>query len=282
MTEKSAQFKEKDDSFIEMKNVTFQRGERLIYDNVSLKIPRNKITGIMGPSGCGKTTLLRFIGAQLQPDKGCLIVNGHNLSKTTRKELFSLRKTMGMLFQSGALFTDMNVFENVAFPLKVHTDLPEEMICDVVLMKLHAVGLRGAKDLMPSELSGGMARRVALARAIALDPELIMYDEPFVGQDPISKGVLVKLVRDLNRSLNITSVLVSHDLHEMISVSDYLYLLADGQIIAHGPPDLLMNSDDPKVKQFMQGNPDGPVPFNYPAMEYTQELLRGTHGQTIL
>ena len=270
------------DPFIEVNNLTFKQGRRIIYDDISLTIPRNKVTGILGPSGCGKTTLLRLIGAQLRPDKGSIIVNGYNLNKTTRKELFSLRKSMGMLFQSGALFTDMSIFENVAFPLRVHTDLPEHMIRDVVLMKLHAVGLRGAKALMPSQLSGGMARRVALARAIALDPELIMYDEPFVGQDPISKGVLVKLVSDMSSSLNTTSVLVSHDLQETISVSDYLYLLADKKIIAHGTPEILMNSDNPKVKQFMQGSPDGPVPFNYPAMDYTQELLRGDYGQTTI
>lgn len=264
-----------DDALVEVKNVTFQRGNRLIYDNISLKIPRNKVTGIMGPSGCGKTTLLRLVGAQLFPNTGTVTVDGYDLQKIHRNELFSLRKKMGMLFQSGALFTDMSVFENVAFPLRVHTDLSESMIKDVVLMKLQAVGLRGARFLMPAELSGGMARRVALARAIALDPALIMYDEPFVGQDPISKGVLVKLVRDLNNSLNITSLLVSHDLQETISVSDYLYLLADGKIIAHGAPEVLLSSKDPKVQQFMQGDPDGPVPFNYPAPDYYEELLRG-------
>jgi len=271
-----------DNSLIEVKNVTFQRGNRVIYNNISLKVPRNKVTGIMGPSGCGKTTLLRLIGAQLCPDSGSVIVNGHDVGKASRKELFALRRTMGMLFQSGALFTDMSVFENVAFPLRVHTDLPENMIIDVVLMKLQAVGLRGARHLMPSELSGGMARRVALARAIALDPALIMYDEPFVGQDPISKGVLVKLVKDLNTSLNVTSLLVSHDLQETISVSDYIYLLADGKIIAHGAPDSLMSSNDPKVRQFMQGKPDGPVPFNYPAQDYTKELLRGEYDKMVI
>ena len=236
----------------------------------------------MGPSGCGKTTLLRFIGAQLQPDEGDVIVDGLNLRTITRNNLFLLRKKMGILFQSGALFSEMNVFENVAFPLKVHTDLPNDMISDVVLMKLQAVGLRGAKKLMPSELSGGMARRVALARAIALDPELIMYDEPFVGQDPISKGVLVKLISDLSDTSNVTSILVSHDLNEMISISDYLYLLADKHVIAQGTPSELLNSDDPRVKQFMQGKADGPVRFQYPAVDFKQELLRGAHDQTLI
>lgn len=270
-----------DDSYIKIENLTFARGDRVIFDNITLNIPRNKVTGVMGPSGCGKTTLLRLIGAQLTPDRGEVIVNGNNLRKINRKKLFSLRKSMGMLFQSGALFTDMTVFENVAFPLRVHTDLPQHMVRDVVLMKLQAVGLRGAKDLMPSELSGGMARRVALARAIVLDPDCIMYDEPFVGQDPISMGMLVKLIRDLNSSLNITSVLVSHDLHETVSISDYLFLLGEGKIMAEGSPEMLRQSENPFVRQFMNGKPDGPVPFHYPAADYEQTLLRGTYDSAL-
>ncbi len=282
MTESLAQKVVMGDPFVELHDISFYRGSLAIFDRISLKIPRGKIVGIMGPSGCGKTTLLRFIGAQLQPDEGDVIVDGLNLRTITRNNLFLLRKKMGILFQSGALFSEMNVFENVAFPLKVHTDLPNDMISDVVLMKLQAVGLRGAKKLMPSELSGGMARRVALARAIALDPELIMYDEPFVGQDPISKGVLVKLISDLSDTSNVTSILVSHDLNEMISISDYLYLLADKHVIAQGTPSELLNSDDPRVKQFMQGKADGPVRFQYPAVDFKQELLRGAHDQTLI
>lgn len=271
-----------DNSYIEIRNLTFKREDKVIFDNITLNIPRNKVTGIMGSTGCGKTTLLRLIGAQLTPDSGEVVVNGHHLKKMRRKELFSLRKTMGMLFQSGALFTDMTVFENIAFPLRVHTDLPHYMIKDVVLMKLQAVGLRGAKDLMPAELSGGMTRRVALARAIVLDPDFIMYDEPFAGQDPISMGMLVKLISDLNNSLNITSLLVSHDLHETVSIADYLILLGEGKIIAEGSPEMLKTSENPFVRQFMNGNPDGPVLFHYPAIDYTQALLRGVHDSTLI
>ncbi len=261
------------DNFIEVRGLTFHRGERVIFDNIDLAIPRGKVTGIMGPSGTGKTTLLRLIGAQLKPDAGEIWVDGQKLSSLGRSGLFRLRSKMGMLFQSGALFTDLTVFENVAFPLRVHTHLSEELIHNIVLMKLQAVGLRGAIDLMPSELSGGMARRVALARAIALDPDFIMYDEPFVGQDPIAMGVLVNLVRKLNNALNLTSVIVSHDLMETASIADFLYLLADGKVIASGTPHELKNSMDERVRQFMQGAPDGPVPFHYPAEDYREQLL---------
>lgn len=258
---------------VELKGLSFQRGERSIFDNIDIRIPRGKVTGIMGPSGCGKTTLLRLIAAQLRPSQGEVWVNGQNLPRLSRSELFDMRKQMGVLFQSGALFTDLDVFENVAFPLRVHTKLPEEMIRDIVLMKLQAVGLRGALDLMPDELSGGMKRRVALARAIALDPQILMYDEPFVGQDPIAMGVLVRLIRLLNDALGITSIVVSHDLAETASIADYIYLVGDTQILGQGTPDELMHSDNPRVRQFMQGIPDGPVPFHFPAENYRDDLL---------
>ncbi len=259
-------------NIIEINNLSFSRDSKLIFDRANLKIPRGKVTAIMGPSGCGKTTLLRLIGGQLAPDEGSIYVCGKNIENITKNELFHIRARMGMLFQVGALFTDLNVFENVAFPLRAHTKLPEHMIYDLVLMKLQAVGLRGAQKLMPSELSGGMARRVALARAIALDPDFIMYDEPFTGQDPISMGVLVKLVRMLNDALGMTSILVSHDVHETISIADHIFLISNGKVVGAGSPDDLLNSDDAWVRQFMQGLPDGPVPFHYPAPAYTDEL----------
>ncbi len=258
---------------VELKGVTFRRSTRTIFDNVDICIPRGKVTGIMGPSGCGKTTLLRLIAAELRPASGQVWVNGVNLPTLSRSELFDMRKQMGVLFQSGALFTDLGVFENVAFPLRVHTKLPEEMIRDIVLMKLQAVGLRGALELMPDELSGGMKRRVALARAIALDPQILLYDEPFVGQDPIAMGVLVRLIRLLNDALGITSIVVSHDLAETASIADYLYVVGDAQVLGHGTPEALMNSDNPRIRQFMQGIPDGPVPFHYPAADYRRDLL---------
>ena len=264
-----------DGNFIEVRDLAFYRGDRVIYQNVNLDIPKGKITAIMGPSGTGKTTLLRLIGGQLKPDSGTIKVDGKHIPNLSRKELFALRSRMGMLFQSGALFTDISVFENVAFPLRVHTDLPEDMIRDVVLMKLHAVGLRGARDLMPSELSGGMARRVALARAIALDPELVMYDEPFAGQDPVAMGVVVQLIRLLNDALGHTSIIVSHDVAETASIADYIYVLADGEVIGQGTPDEVLHSDSPRLKQFMQGMPDGPVPFHFPARDLCDDLLAG-------
>ncbi len=263
------------DNFIEIRGLTFRRGDRTIFNGIDMDIPRGKVVGIMGPSGTGKTTLLRLIGRQLKPDAGRIIVDGHDLSSLPRDSLFKLRRKMGMLFQSGALFTDLSVFENIAFPLRVHTNLPESMIRDVVLIKLQAVGLRGASELMPSELSGGMNRRVALARAIALDPEMVMYDEPFVGQDPIAMGVLVQLIRRLNKVLGVTSLVVSHDLNETASIADYLYLIADGEVIGEGSPGEMKASDDPRIKQFMKGLPDGPVPFHYPARDYREDLLRG-------
>jgi phospholipid/cholesterol/gamma-HCH transport system ATP-binding protein len=253
--------------YISLTDVVFSRSGRRIFDGVSLDIPKGRITAIMGPSGTGKTTLLRLIGGQLKPDSGSILVDGHQVPKLKRKALYTLRERMGMLFQSGALFTDLSVYENVAFPLRVHTRLPEDMIRDIVLMKLEAVGLRGARELMPSELSGGMTRRVALARSIALDPELIMYDEPFAGQDPIAMGVLVKLIRDLNSSMGLTSVLVSHDVPESLSICHYACIIADGKVIGEGTPDELRNHPSDRVQQFLTGQPDGPVPFHYPAAD---------------
>jgi phospholipid/cholesterol/gamma-HCH transport system ATP-binding protein len=256
----------KKEPYIELKDVVFSREERRIFDGVSLNIPRGRITAIMGPSGTGKTTLLRLIGGQLKPDSGTIMVAGESVPNLGRKALYRLREKMGMLFQSGALFTDLNVFENVAFPIRVHTRLPDDMIRDIVLMKLEAVGLRGARDLMPAQLSGGMTRRVALARSIALDPELIMYDEPFTGQDPIAMGVLVKLIRDLNHSMGMTSVIVSHDVPESLSICHYACIVSDGQVIGDGTPDELRNHPSAKVQQFLKGEPDGPVPFHYPVV----------------
>ncbi|WP_325891561.1 phospholipid ABC transporter ATP-binding protein MlaF [Grimontia sp. NTOU-MAR1] len=260
-------------NLVEVNNLTFSRGERVIFDNVSLTVPVGKVTAIMGPSGIGKTTLLRLIGGQIQPESGTIEFSGQNIPTLSRSKLYEVRKRMSMLFQSGALFTDMTVFDNVAFPLREHTELAESLIKTIVLLKLEAVGLRGAADLMPSSLSGGMARRAALARAIALDPELIMFDEPFVGQDPITMGVLVSLIRNLNQALGLTSIVVSHDVPEVMSIADHVYLLADGKIIASGSPQSLRDNPDPRVSQFLQGDADGPVPFRYPAKDIKQELF---------
>ncbi len=260
------------DDLIRISGLSFSHGERLLYDDISLTIPRGKITAFMGPSGIGKTTLLRLIGGQIKPDAGQILFDGQNVPELSRRELYDLRKRMSMLFQSGALFTGLNVFDNVAFPLREHTRLPDELLRTLVLMKLESVGLRGAEHLMPSELSGGMARRAALARAIALDPELIMYDEPFVGQDPITMAVLVKLIKQLNKTLNITSVIVSHDVPEVMSIADYVYLIANRKVVAHGTPEQLREEANPEVVQFIHGLPDGPVPFHYPANDYLQEL----------
>lgn len=258
---------------VTIQNLTFYRGTRKIFDDVSLSVPKGKITAIMGPSGIGKTTLLRLIGGQIAPDSGEVIFDGQNIPTLSRSALYEARQKMSMLFQSGALFTDINVFDNVAFPLREHTELTEELIRSIVLLKLEAVGLRGASQLMPSELSGGMARRAALARAIALDPELIMYDEPFVGQDPITMGVLVKLIRNLNQALNLTSVVVSHDVPEVMSIADHAYILANGKVIASGSPEELMSNPDENVQQFLTGQADGPVPFQYPASSLSEELF---------
>jgi phospholipid/cholesterol/gamma-HCH transport system ATP-binding protein len=259
-------------NIVEIRNLSFRRESKVIFDNANLNIQRGKVTAIMGPSGSGKTTLLRLIGGQIAPDSGTILVEGQDVTKISKAAMYKIRRHMGMLFQVGALFTDLTVFENVAFPIREHTELPESMIKDLVLMKLQAVGLRGAHSLMPSELSGGMARRVALARAIALDPDFIMYDEPFTGQDPISMGVLVQLVRLLNDALGMTSILVSHDIHETISIADHIYLISNGQVVGSGSPEDLINSDDEWVRQFMQALPDGPVPFHYPAQSYADDL----------
>ncbi len=253
------------DPVVVLKEVVFSRGKRLIFKGINLSIRRGKITAIMGPSGTGKTTLLHLMGGLLSPDSGGVEVLGQKISDLSRGHLFSLRQRMGLLFQSSALFTDMTVFENVAFALREHANLPESMVRDIVLMKLQAVGLRGAKNLYPSELSGGMARRVALARAVALDPEILMYDEPFTGQDPISMGVLIKLIKTLNQAMGLTSIIVSHDVHEVCSIADDVFILSDGLIIAHGTPEEILKNPDPKTRQFMLGEPDGPVAFDYPA-----------------
>ena len=265
------------ETLIEIKALSFSRGTRRIFDNLDLSIPKGKITAIMGPSGTGKTTLLKLIAGQLKPDSGEVVIEGQNVNTLKRAKLYELRQKMGMLFQTGALLTDLSVFDNVAFPLREHTKLSESVIEPLVLMKLQAVGLMGARDLMPSALSGGMARRVALARGIVLDPEMIFYDEPFVGQDPIAMGVLVTLIRKLNHSLGLTSVVVSHDVKEVLSIADYVCVLSEGKIIAQGTPKALLESDSDYVNQFIKGLPDGPVPFHYSGESYPQALnqLRG-------
>lgn len=261
-----------DAEWVSIRNLSFSRGERVIFDNISFNIPRGKIVAIMGPSGTGKTTLLQLISAQLFPDQGECYFAGINMHQLSAKKLFEIRKRMGMLFQSGGLFTNLNVFDNVAFALREHTRLSEDLIHDLVLMKLHAVGLRGAANLMPSELSGGMARRVAFARALSLDPELMMLDEPFTGQDPITMGVLVKLIREVHDALGLTTIIVSHDVAETASIADYIYLIFQGKLIATGTPAEMLSHDDPAVKQFMQGLADGAVPYHYPARALTEDL----------
>jgi phospholipid/cholesterol/gamma-HCH transport system ATP-binding protein len=261
------------DNIVVIRNLKFAYGDRVIFDDVDFDFMRGKVTAIMGPSGTGKTTLLRMIGRQLWPNSGRVVVDGKDVSTLSRQGLFDLRKRIGLLFQTGALFTALDVFDNVAFPLREHTRLPESMIRDLVLLKLQAVGLRGARRLMPSELSGGMARRVALARAIALDPMMIMYDEPFTGQDPITVGVIMKLIRMLNDSLGLTSIIVSHDVQEVSAISDYLYMISNGKVIGQGPPAELGRSASPWVRQFLDAQPDGPVPFHYPAADLAADIL---------
>ncbi|OIN10243.1 phospholipid ABC transporter ATP-binding protein MlaF [Oceanisphaera psychrotolerans] len=259
-------------SLVEIRDLCFSHGDRTLYERINLQIPKGKITAIMGPSGIGKTTLLRLIGGQIKPNSGDVLFDGESIPALGRSRLYQVRRRMGMLFQSGALFTGLSVFDNVAFPLREHSGLPEPMIRTLVLMKLEAVGLRGAADLLPSELSGGMARRAALARAIALDPELIMYDEPFAGQDPISMGVLVKLISELNRAQGLTSIIVTHDVAEVMNIADYAYIIANKQVVAAGTPAELKQNTDAQVIQFLQGQADGPVAFHYPAPSFRESL----------
>jgi phospholipid/cholesterol/gamma-HCH transport system ATP-binding protein len=260
-------------NLVEIRDLNFSYGKRAILKGINLQIPRGKIVAIMGGSGCGKTTLLQIIGGHLRPTHGEVWVGDKMVSTLKRDDLYELRRRMGMLFQFGALFTDMSVFDNVAFQMREHTDLPESLIHDLVLMKLHAVGLRGAHRLMPSELSGGMARRVALARAVALDPMLVMYDEPFAGLDPISLSVIGQLIRRLNDALGATSILVTHDVQESLQIVDYVYFISEGTIVAEGTPEQIKASDKPFVHQFVYGQMDGPVAFHYPAKEYGKEIF---------
>ncbi|MDR1710152.1 MAG: ABC transporter ATP-binding protein [Candidatus Accumulibacter sp.] len=259
---------------VKIRDVNFAYDDRPILKGIDMEIPRGQLVAIMGNSGCGKTTLLRLIGGQLKPTSGELLVDGQSVPGMSHDELYAMRRRMGMLFQFGALFTDISVFENVAYLMREHTDLSEELIRDMVLMKLNAVGLRGAHRLMPAELSGGMARRVALARAIALDPVLILYDEPFAGLDPISMGVIGQLIRRLNDALGATTLLVTHDVQEALSIVDYVYFVSEGQIVAKGTPDEIRASADPFVHQFVFGEADGPVPFHYPAPPLEEDLMR--------
>jgi phospholipid/cholesterol/gamma-HCH transport system ATP-binding protein len=260
------------ENLVQIDRLTFGYDQRVILSDITMEFPRGKVIAIMGGSGCGKTTLLRLIGGTLRPRRGTVTFDGKVVDTRDREALYDLRRRVGMLFQFGALFTDLSVFENVAFPLREHTTLPPEMISDLVLMKLNAVGLRGAAGLKPADLSGGMARRVALARAIALDPELIMYDEPFAGLDPISLGVAANLIRRLNDATGATSLVVSHDVHECFLISDYAYVISAGRIVGHGTPAEVQASDDPEVRQFIRGEPDGPVKFHYPAGPYGADL----------
>ncbi|MCU7958405.1 MAG: ATP-binding cassette domain-containing protein [gamma proteobacterium symbiont of Bathyaustriella thionipta] len=265
-----------DNILVRIRGLRFARGERMIFDGIDLDIERDKVTAIMGPSGTGKTTLLKLIGGQLRPLSGSIEFDGEAIHSMSSSRLYAVRRRMGMLFQSGALLTDISVFENVAYPLREHTRLSESLIQKLVLMKLEAVGLRGARDLMPSELSGGMARRVALARAIALDPDMIMYDEPFTGQDPISKGVLVRLIRRLNDAAHLSSIIVSHDVQETLEISDMIHIISHGQVVGSGTPEQVMASDSEWVRQFIHGEDDGPVPFHFPAADLQTDLIEGS------
>lgn len=268
-------------SLVELRNLTFGYGERVILDDVSLRIPRGKVTALMGASGGGKTTILRLIGGQNRAQSGEMLFDGQDVTRMDQRQLYAARRRMGMLFQFGALFADLSVYENVAFPLHEHTDLPEALVRDIVLMKLNAVGLRGARDLMPSDLSGGMARRIALARAIALDPELVMYDEPFSGLDPISLGTAANLIRHLNDSMGLTSVFVSHELEETFSISDHVIILANGKIAAQGTPEEVRKSADPLVYQYVHALPDGPVRFHYPGVSVEDDFGVGAASPSV-
>ncbi len=262
-----------EDNIVVIRDLHYARGQSVVFGGLDLEIRRGGVTAIMGPSGTGKTTLLRLVTGQERPDRGSILFDGEEVTRMSRRELFRMRKRVGMLFQNGALLTDLSVYDNVAFPLREHTDLPERLIRHIVLTKLHAVGLRGAWQLMPAQLSGGMARRVALARAIVMDPEIIYYDEPFVGLDPISMGVVVRLIRRMNDALGLTSVVVTHDVDEVSSIADCSFLLSEGRVAAAGTPEQLRDHHSDVVTQFMQGMADGPVPFHYPAPDYGEQLL---------
>jgi len=261
------------ENIVTLTDIHLKRGNQVVLDGLSLTIPRNSVTAIIGPSGVGKTTLLELIGGRLRPDKGYLLVDELSVPDLGRAELFTLRKKLGMLFQNGALLNDLDVYENIAFPLREHTRLPEPVLHQLILMKLELVGLRGARRLMPAELSGGMTRRVALARAIVMDPVMVMYDEPFSGLDPVSKTIIVKLIRQLNSTLGMTSVVVTHDVAEAMQIADYVYMLGRGKVLADGTPQEIQNSQRDDVRQFLQGKADGPVPFHYPADAYFSDLL---------
>lgn len=260
-------------SCVTIDKVAFSWFNKSIYEDISLDVPQGKIVAIMGPSGTGKTTLLRLIGGQLYPQKGRVLFNGINMHKLKRKELFKIREEMGLLFQSAALFSNMSVFENVAFPYIEHTNMSRTMIQHLVNIKLEIVGLRGARHLMPSQLSGGMSRRVAIARALALDPKLIMFDEPFVGQDPIGVGILMRLMKELNRALGMTIIIVSHDVEECFHVADYLYIISEGRILGKGTVEEIRDSNNEHVNQFIQGRPDGEIPFHYVTTSFYEDML---------
>ncbi|WP_423679597.1 MULTISPECIES: ABC transporter ATP-binding protein [unclassified Undibacterium] len=263
-------------NLVEIRDIHFGYGERTILSGLHMNFPRGKVIAVMGGSGSGKTTILRLIGGQIRPQHGSVSIDGQHVQDLATRDLYAIRRKMGMLFQHGALFTDLSVFDNVAFPMREHTDLSEAMIRDLVMLKLEAVGLRNAAYLMPAQISGGMARRVALARAVALDPQLMMYDEPFAGLDPISMGVAANLIRNLNDALGSTSILVSHDVHESFAIADYIYFLSQGKIVAEGTPEQMMASEDPYVRQFVNAQADGPVPFHYPGKALLDDLgLKG-------
>ena len=264
------------ENIVTLTDVYLRRAGKDVLNGLSLTVPRNSVTAVIGPSGVGKTTLLELIGGRLNPDKGYLLVDGLSVPDLGRRELFSLRKKLGMLFQSGALLNDLDVYENIAFPLREHTGLPESVLRQLILMKLELVGLRGARRLKPAELSGGMTRRVALARAIVMDPVMVMYDEPFTGLDPISKAIIVKLIRQLNSILGMTSIVVTHDVNEAMQIADFVYMMGHGRVLASGTPDEIKNSNREDVSQFLQGQADGPVPFHYPADDYFTDLLKGS------
>ena len=264
------------ENIVTLTDVYLQRAGQPVLNGLSLTVPKSSVTAVIGPSGVGKTTLLELIGGRLNPDNGYLLVDGLSVPDLGRRELFALRKKLGMLFQSGALLNDLDVYENIAFPLREHTGLPEPVLRQLILMKLELVGLRGARRLKPAELSGGMTRRVALARAIVMDPVMVMYDEPFTGLDPISKAIIVKLIRQLNSILGMTSIVVTHDVHEAMQIADFVYMMGHGSVLASGTPDEIKNSNRADISQFLQGQADGPVPFHYPADDYFTDLLNGS------